>query len=168
MGRVDGKVALVSGGANGMGASHARALVAAGASVVIGDVVAADDLVAELGDKARADHLDVTEPADWDAAVASAVDNFGGLDVLDSNAGIVNYGPTGTYTHEAWARIMAINLTGVFNGITAATEALKVSGKHGSIINVSSAAGLVAFENVPGYVASKWGVRGLTKAVALH
>lgn len=160
MGQVDGKVALVSGGANGMGASHARALVAAGASVVVGDVVAADDLVAELGDRARSVRFDVTEPAGWDAAVATAVDTFGGLDVLVDNAGIVNFGPTGTYTHDAWARTMAINLTGVFNGIIAATEALKRSGERGSIINVSSTAGLIAFVNVPGHMVSRWGCAG--------
>ena len=98
MGRVDGKVALISGGARGMGAAHARALVGEGAKVVIGDIL--DDegkaLADELGDAARYVHLDVTQPDEWDAAVSTAVNDFGKLNVLVNNAGIVALGSAGT------------------------------------------------------------------------
>lgn len=166
MGRVDGKVALVTGGARGMGAAHARMLVAEGARVVVGDVLDGSDVAKELGDAGRFVHLDVTDPSSWDAAVSTAVDTFGSLDVLVNNAGIVNIGPVDEFTHEQWNAIIGVNLTGVFNGIKAAAPALKVSG-HSSIINISSTAGMLAYQTMPGYVASKWGVRGLTKNVAL-
>lgn len=166
--RLDGKVALISGGARGMGASHARAMVAQGAKVVLGDVRDAEGeaVAAELGEAATYVHLDVTDRRDWAAAVATAVDRYGRLNVLVNNAGIANFGTIGRYTHEQWDRIIAVNLTGVFNGIDASVEALK-AGAPSSIINVSSTAGLQGFAGVPGYNASKFGVRGLTKAVAL-
>ncbi len=167
MGRVDGKVALISGGARGLGASHARALVAEGARVVVGDVLDGDDIAAELGERCRAVHLDVTNRDDWDAAVAVAEESFGGLDVLVNNAGIVNWGPIDEFTHEQWDAIISVNLTGTFNGVKAATAALKRSGCRASIINVSSTAGLQGYASIPGYVASKWAVRGFSKAVAL-
>ena len=151
-----------------MGASHARLLVAEGAKVVIGDLLDAEGeaLAADLGDAARYVHLDVTSYADWENAVAAAVDAFGGLDVLVNNAGIANFAPIEDYTIEAWDKIIAINLTGVFYGIKAAIEPLKKSGK-GSIVNISSTAGLQGFEALPGYNAAKFGVRGLSKNAAL-
>jgi len=167
--RLAGKVALISGGARGMGAAHARAMVAEGAKVVLGDVL--DDegaaVAAELGDGAAAYvHLDVTDRQQWADAVAATVERFGRLDVLINNAGIVNWGPIGEYTPEQWDTIIAINLTGVFNGINAAVEALKSSAPS-SIINISSTAGLQGYAPIPGYNAAKFGVRGLTKSVAL-
>ncbi len=168
MARVSGKVALISGGARGMGAEHARLLVKEGAKVVIGDIL--DDegkaLAAEIGDSARYIHLDVTKMEDWDAAVALAVQEFGGLSVLVNNAGIANFAPIADYTLEQWNAIISINLTGVFLGIKASTAAL-IESKAGSIINISSTAGLQGYEALPGYTAAKFGVRGLTKAVAL-
>ncbi|MEV7692746.1 SDR family oxidoreductase [Microbacterium sp. NPDC089189] len=168
MGRVQGKVALISGGARGMGASHARLLVQEGAQVVIGDLLDAEGeaLAAELGDAARYVHLDVTDYAGWEAAVALAESAFGRLDILVNNAGIANFAPIEDYALEQWDKIIAINLTGVFYGIKAAIEPLKRSGA-GSIINVSSTAGLQGFEALPGYNAAKFGVRGLTKNAAL-
>ncbi|WP_127794489.1 SDR family oxidoreductase [Agromyces sp. LHK192] len=168
MARVNGKVALISGGARGMGASHARLLVEEGAKVVIGDLLDADGeaLAAELGENARYVHLDVTDYAQWEQAVKVAVDEFGGLDVVVNNAGIANFGSIEEYTLEAWDKIILINLTGVFYGIKAAIPALKASGK-GSIINISSTAGLQGYEALPGYNAAKFGVRGLTKNAAL-
>ncbi|WP_350348924.1 glucose 1-dehydrogenase [Agromyces sp. G08B096] len=168
MARVQDKVALISGGARGMGASHARLLVQEGAKVVIGDLLDAEGeaLAAELGENARYVHLDVTDFAQWQAAVQVAVDEFGGLDILVNNAGIANFGSIEEYTLEAWDKIILINLTGVFYGIKAAIEPLKASGK-GSIINVSSTAGLQGYEALPGYNAAKFGVRGLTKNAAL-
>jgi 3alpha(or 20beta)-hydroxysteroid dehydrogenase len=169
MARVSGKVALISGGARGMGASHARLLVEEGAKVVIGDILDEEGtaLAAELGeDSARYVHLDVTDYAEWEAAVAVATEAFGRLDVVVNNAGIANFGPIEEYTIEAWQKIIDINLTGVFYGIKAAIPALKESGK-GSIINISSTAGLQGYEALPGYNAAKFGVRGLTKNAAL-
>ena len=168
MARVAGKVALISGGARGMGASHARLLVDEGAKVVIGDLLDAEGeaLAAELGDAVRYVHLDVTRYDDWQNAVEVAVKEFGRLDVLVNNAGIANFGPIEEYTLDQWDTIIAINLTGVFYGIKAAIEPLKKSGK-GSIINISSTAGIQGYEALPGYNAAKFGVRGLTKNAAL-
>ena len=151
-----------------MGAAHAKRLVDEGARVVIGDLLdeAGEATAAELGDNARYVHLDVTKPEDWDAAVATAVAEFGGLDILVNNAGIVNFAPIEEYTLEQWNLIIAINLTGTFNGIKAAIPALKASGK-GSIINISSTAGLKGVAGIPGYTAAKFAVRGLTKEVAI-
>ena len=142
MGRLDGKVALVSGGARGIGAAIAQRFLDEGANVVAGDVLDEDgrQLAARLGDGVRYVHLDVTQPADWDAAVSEAVTAFGSLSVLVNNAGIVNFGRIDEYPHEDWARIIDVNLTGVFNGITAAAPAVARAGAT-SITNVSSIAG---------------------------
>ena len=169
MGRVDGKVALISGGARGIGAADARMLVAEGAKVVIGDK--RDDegkaLEAELGDAARYVHLDVTKQEDWQAAVATTVDEFGKLDVLVNNAGIANGSTIQQFDLDQWQRILDINLTGTFLGIQAATDAMIAAG-GGSIINVSSIEGIRGTPWAHGYVASKWAVRGLTKSVAME
>jgi 3alpha(or 20beta)-hydroxysteroid dehydrogenase len=151
-----------------MGASHARLLVDEGAKVVIGDLLDAEGeaLAAELGDAVRYVHLDVTRYEDWQNAVEVALKEFGRLDVLVNNAGIANFGPIEEYTLDQWDTIIAINLTGVFYGIKAAIEPLKKSGK-GSIINISSTAGIQGYEALPGYNAAKFGVRGLTKNAAL-
>ena len=151
-----------------MGASHARVMVAEGAKVVIGDLLDKEGgaLAKELGEGVTYVHLDVTKPADWDAAVATAVKTYGKLDVLVNNAGIANFAPIDEYSHSDWDKIIAINLTGVFNGIKAAVPALKKS-RGGSIINISSTAGIRGYPALPGYTAAKFGVRGLSKAVAL-
>lgn len=168
MNRLKGKVALISGGARGMGATHAKLMVAEGAKVVIGDLLDGEGqaLAKELGPSVTYVHLDVTKPADWDAAVTAAVKAYGRLDVLVNNAGIANFGPIDEYSHADWDKVIAINLTGVFNGIKAAVPALKRA-KGGSIINISSTAGIRGYPALPGYTAAKFGVRGLSKAVAL-
>ncbi|MCV7074530.1 SDR family oxidoreductase [Mycobacterium szulgai] len=167
--RLTGKVALVSGGARGMGASHVRALVAEGAKVVSGDIL--DDegkaVVAELGDAAHYVHLDVTDPEQWDAAVEAAVSRFGGLHVLVNNAGIINLGTIEDYALSEWQRILDINLTGVFLGIRAAVKPMKAAGR-GSIINISSIEGMAGTIACHGYTATKFAVRGLTKSTALE
>jgi len=169
MGRVDGKVALISGGARGMGAEHARALVAEGAKVVIGDIL--DDegktLADEIGDAARYVHLDVTETDEWDAAVATAVNEFGKLNVLVNNAGIVALGQIGKFDMTKWHKVIDVNLTGTFLGMQASVAAMKAAG-GGSIINVSSIEGIRGAVMVHPYVASKWAVRGLSKSAALE
>ncbi|MBC7443754.1 MAG: glucose 1-dehydrogenase [Ramlibacter sp.] len=168
MGRVQDKVVLISGGARGMGASHARRLLAEGAQVVIGDLL--DDegaaLAAELGDNARYVHLNVTEEEDWTKAVTFTVETFGGLDVLVNNAGIASAAPIENFPIDVWNRTLAINLTGTFLGMRAAIPALSRRG-GGSIVNVSSVEGLLGSAGLHAYVASKFGVRGITKSAAL-
>src|SRR6478736_4255302 len=116
MGRVDGKVALISGGARGMGAEHARALVAEGGKVVIGDILdePGQALADEIGDAARYVHLDVTQADQWDAAVALAGEEFGGLTGLVNNAGIVALGKIGKFDMAQWQKVIDVNLTGTF------------------------------------------------------
>jgi 3alpha(or 20beta)-hydroxysteroid dehydrogenase len=169
MGRVDGKVALISGGAQGMGAAHARMLVAEGAKVVIGDIL--DDkgkaLADEIGDAARYVHLDVTQFDQWQSAVSTATQEFGTLNVLVNNAGIVALGPLKTLDVAKWQNVLDVNLTGTMLGIKASIDAMTAAG-GGSIINVSSIEGLRGAAWVHSYVASKWAVRGLTKSAALE
>jgi 3alpha(or 20beta)-hydroxysteroid dehydrogenase len=169
MGRVDGKVVLISGGAQGMGASHAQMLVAEGAKVVIGDIL--DDkgnaLADELGEAARYVPLDVTEADQWDAAVAVANNEFGGLTGLVNNAGIVALGKIGKFDMAKWQKVIDVNLTGTFLGMQAVVASMKAAGS-GSIINVSSIEGLRGAPMVHPYVASKWAVRGLSKSAAIE
>ncbi len=168
-GRLAGKVALVSGGARGMGASHVRAMVAEGARVVFGDIL--DDqgqaLAADLGDAVRYVHLDVTQPDQWTSAVDTALTEFGGAHILVNNAGILNIGTVEDYALSEWHRILDINLTGVFLGIRAVVAPMKQAGQ-GSIINISSIEGLAGTIASHGYTASKFAVRGLTKSTALE
>ncbi|PWV70181.1 glucose 1-dehydrogenase [Nocardia neocaledoniensis] len=167
MGRLAGKVAVISGGARGMGAAHARRFVAEGASVVLGDVL--DDegaaVAAELGDAAIYRTLDVRDPAQWAAAVAAAVETFGGLHVLVNNAGIANGNLLVDFALEEWQRIIDINLTGTFLGMQAAVPAMK---DGGSIVNISSVEGMRGSPGLHGYTATKFAVRGLTKSAALE
>ena len=169
MGRVDGKVALISGAARGMGASHARLLVAEGACVVLGDVL--DDegraVADELGDAARYVHLDVTQPNDWSAAVALALREFGTLNVLVNNAGIVYRRTLRNLERERWQRVLDVNLTGTMLGMQAVIEPMAAAG-GGSIINMSSIQAMRGTPGNHGYVASKWAIRGLTKSAALE
>lgn len=168
-GRVAGKVVLVSGGARNIGGASARMLVAEGAQVVIGDVLDEEGaaLARELGDAARYVHLDVTSEEDWAAAVELTVAEFGRLDVLFNNAGIFNGGQLQRYGTDQWQQMLDVNLTGAFLGIRAAADAMIAAG-GGSIINTSSIEGLRGTPWAHGYVASKWGLRGLTKSVAME
>jgi len=169
MGRLDGKIAIVSGGARGMGASHCRTMVAEGAQVVIGDVLEEDgaSLAKELGDAASFVPLDVTDEASWSAALAHTVDRFGPPSVLVNNAGIVRVGLIPDMPKEDFEAVLAVNLVGVWLGMRAVGPAMMNAG-GGSIINVSSTAGLTGYPGISGYVASKWGVRGITKSAALE
>lgn len=171
MGRVDDKVVLITGGANarGMGAAGARMLIAEGAKVVIGDIL--DDqgatLAEELGDAARYVHLDVTSAEDWAAAVGTAVETFGKLNVLINNAGTVQVAPLKTADITKWQKVLDVNLTGAMRGIQAVIDPMIAAG-GGSIINVSSIEGMRGAVWAHSYVASKWGLRGLTKSAALE
>jgi 3alpha(or 20beta)-hydroxysteroid dehydrogenase len=163
------KVALISGGASGIGAASARGIVAAGGKVLIGDIdeTMGRALVKELGACADFIRLDVTQPDSWKNAVEHAVSHFGRLNVLVNNAGIVMRGKLGEFSLEQWQRLIGINLTGVFLGMSAAVGALKL-GAPSSIINVSSVAGLRGSAGMHAYSASKFGIRGITKTAAVE
>jgi 3alpha(or 20beta)-hydroxysteroid dehydrogenase len=169
MGRVDGKVVLISGGARNIGGASARMLVDEGAKVVVGDVL--DDegeaLAAELGEAARYVHLDVTSESDWNAAVSYTTSEFGKLNVLFNNAGIFNGSPIQRFKLEQWQQMIDICLTGPFLGMKAAADAIIAAG-GGSIINTSSIDGLRGTPWAHAYIAAKFGLRGLTKSVAME
>jgi 3alpha(or 20beta)-hydroxysteroid dehydrogenase len=169
VGRVAGKVALITGGARNIGAASARLLVAEGAKVMISDVL--DDegraLAEELGDAARYAHLDVTSEDDWANAVSLTQAEFGKLDVLFNNVGIFNGAKLQRFKLEQWQQMIDINLTGAFLGMRAVADAMIAAG-GGSIINTSSIEGLRGTAWAHGYVATKWGLTGLTKSVAVE
>jgi NAD(P)-dependent dehydrogenase (short-subunit alcohol dehydrogenase family) len=171
--RLAGKVALISGGARGMGAVEAHLFAREGAKVVLGDILEAEgkavqDEIQAAGGTATFVTLDVTREADWQGAVATAEHLYGRLDVLVNNAGIGGGNRIEDTTLEQWERIMAVNATGVFLGTRAAIPALRRSG-GGSIVNISSQLGLVGTDNSsPQYQASKGAVRLLTKATAIQ
>ena len=169
MERLNGRVAFISGGARGIGAAIARAFVAEGAAVMIGDRRAeqAAALADELGDRASSVALDVTAERDWDDALAATIDRFGGLHILVNNAGIAEGGPLAATTLDSWQRVIDVNQTGVFLGLRAAIEPMTASG-GGSIINMSSMDGLTTTPRIISYIASKWAVRGMTKAAAME
>jgi len=171
-GRLDGKVALISGAARGMGECEARLFAREGAKVVLGDVleeqgrkVAAE--INQQGGAAMFVRLDVTTEGDWQQAAATAEQTYGKLDVLVNNAGIVRMSPLDETTLEAWNEVINVNQTGVFLGMKHAVPAMRRAG-GGSIINISSVAGLVGLPNIPAYQASKGAVRLLTKNAAVQ
>lgn len=169
MNTLTGKTILITGGARGIGAQVARTAQSAGGNVVIGDVL--DDegkaLAAELGDRARYIHLDVTSEEEWQAAAAYAVAEFGAIDGLVNNAGISTGMPFETESVERFRKVIDINLVGVFAGMKTVIPAMKEAG-GGSIVNISSAAGLMGLALTSSYGASKWAVRGLTKIAAVE
>jgi len=171
--RLAGKVALISGGARGMGAAEARMFAREGAQVVIGDVLEAEGrgVEAEItakGGKAVFVRLDVTSEPDWQRAVGAAQSHFGRLNVLVNNAGIGGGARIEDTTVEEWDLMMAINAKGVFLGTKAVIPAMRRAG-GGSITNISSQLGLVGTDNSsPQYQASKGAVRLLTKATAIQ
>jgi NAD(P)-dependent dehydrogenase (short-subunit alcohol dehydrogenase family) len=171
--RLAGKVALISGGARGMGAAEARLFAREGARVVIGDVLESEGRAVETeivakGGAALFVGLDVTREADWERAVSSTVDRFGLLNVLVNNAGIGAASRLEDTTVEAWDRVMEVNAKGVFLGTKAVIPAMRRAG-GGSIVNISSQLGIVGMDNSsPQYQASKGAVRLLTKSTALQ
>ena len=173
MARLEGKVALISGGARGQGAVEARMFAEEGASVVIGDILdeqgrQTEAELQELGYNVTYVHLDVTSESDWEAAVQTAVSTYGKLDVLLNNAGILIRKNIEETTEADWDRIFAVNAKGVFLGTKAAIPAMRDAG-GGSIINISSTAGLVGSPNgSASYTATKGAVRLFTKSTAIQ
>ena len=173
MPRLEGKVAIISGGARGQGAVEARMFAEEGASVVIGDIL--DDQgrqteaeLQELGYNVTYVHLDVTDESDWQSAVQTAISAYGKLDILLNNAGILIRKNIEETTVEDWDRIFAVNSKGVFLGTKAAIPAMRENG-GGSIINISSTAGLVGSPNgSASYSATKGSVRLFTKSTAIQ
>ena len=171
--RLAGKVALISGGARGMGAAEAVLFAREGARVVLGDVLDVEGkrveaAITSKGGEALYVHLDVTREAEWERAVATAVSRFGRLDVLVNNAGIGGGSRLEDTSAEAWERGMAVNATGVFLGTKAVIPAMRQA-RGGSIVNISSQLGLVGMErSSPWYQASKGAVRTLTKLTAVQ
>ena len=171
-GRLSGKVALISGAARGMGESEARLFAREGAQVVLGDILADQgrataENIAQQGGTATFVPLDVTHEQDWQRAVETAEQTYGRLDILVNNAGIVRMAPLDETSLEAWNEIIGVNQTGVFLGIKHAVPAMRRAG-GGSIVNISSIAGLIGLPNIPAYQASKGAVRLLTKNAAVQ
>jgi 3alpha(or 20beta)-hydroxysteroid dehydrogenase len=167
--RLDGRVALISGAARGQGEAEARLLVERGARVVVADVLVAEGqaVADDLGPAARFVSLDVGEPAQWDDAVALALEAFGRLDVLVNNAGIVRAGAIVAVTVEDYMDAVRVNQLGCFLGMRAVVPAMRAQG-GGSIVNVSSIAGLQGVAGAVPYVATKWAIRGMTKTAAIE
>jgi cyclopentanol dehydrogenase len=170
--RLEGKVALISGGARGQGAVEAKLFAQEGAKVVIGDILDAEGQqveaeINETGGECVYVHLDVTSEEDWGTAIGEAVSRFGKLDVLVNNAGIFPPASIEDTTEELWDQIMDINGKGVFLGTKLAIPEMRKAG-GGSIINISSVAGLRASAGAAAYGASKGAVRLLTKSTAIQ
>lgn len=174
MGRVEGKIAIVTGGASGMGAATARMLARHGAAVVVADrnIAMAAEVAAEItasGGAAMAQALDVSDETSWTACIDACLARFGALDVLVNAAGIgAPFGSVEDLSLEDWRQMMAVNSDGVFLGTKLAIAAIKTTRDKGSIINFSSTMGLVASPSTAAYVASKGAVRMFTKSAALH
>jgi 3alpha(or 20beta)-hydroxysteroid dehydrogenase len=166
---LDGKVALITGAARGQGAAEARLFAARGARVVLTDVLEDQGRVVagEIGDAARFVRHDVSSPDGWAEAVGVATGAFGGLDVLVNNAAVFAVTPIEQESLEGFERLLHVNLSGTFLGIKAALGPMRERG-GGSIVNVSSLAGMTGYHGMAAYGSSKWAVRGLTKVAAVE
>lgn len=169
MGRLEGVIALVTGGARGMGAGEVRRMVEEGAKVMIGDVLDEEGqaLADEIGDAVAFVHLDVSSSASWTDAVEATREAFGPISVLVNNAGILTQAPVDTIEEEVLRRIYEVNLVGPFLGMQAVIPDMREAGK-GSIVNIASASALIPMPMISAYSSSKWGLRGLSKCAAME
>ncbi|ABS54925.1 short-chain dehydrogenase/reductase SDR [Methanoregula boonei 6A8] len=168
MGRLDGKVAFISGGANSLGAANASLFAAEGARVIIADVLETEgkNLAKSLGPRGTFVFLDVTDPSGWIRAAEIAENAYGPVNILVNNAGRVNHVPFDECTNQQFGEIIEANLYGTFYGIKTIIPSMQKAGS-GTIINISSVSGLRGYPMMPGCVTAHWGVRGLTKSAAL-
>jgi 3alpha(or 20beta)-hydroxysteroid dehydrogenase len=169
-GRFEGRTALVSGGAAGIGAAHVRGFAAEGGRVVFGDVdeEGGTALAAEVGGEVRFVTHDVADEAGWQRIVAAAEEEFGPVSVLVNNAAVLPpFLPIDEVDAEDWRRVLEVNLTGSFFGIKYVVPSMRRAG-GGSIVNTSSALGVMGTPNLSAYVSSKYGIRGLTQTAALE
>jgi 3(or 17)beta-hydroxysteroid dehydrogenase len=169
MGRMDGKVCIVTGGALGLGKADATALAREGAIVVITDVNTMEGAatVAELGERAEFVQHDVREEEQWTSIIAGVLQRHGRLDVLVNNAGVIRFEDIETATIESWRFVQGVNVEGTFLGCKHAIPAMRASG-GGSIVNVSSTAAIQGYAGASAYVASKGAVAALTRSIAMH
>ena len=169
MGRLDNKVALITGAAGGQGAAAARRFVEEGAKVLIADIAdeAGKALAGELGDNAAYQHLDVSAEDDWGAAVAAAEQAFGPVGILVNNAGILSFGAIEDTSLADYEKIIRVNQFGTFLGMRSVIPGMKAAGA-GSIVNVSSVEGIAGMPYLVAYSASKFAIRGMTKVAAME
>jgi 3alpha(or 20beta)-hydroxysteroid dehydrogenase len=169
MGRLDGKVAIITGAARGQGEAEARLFAEEGAKVLLTDVLDAEGeaVAASIGAAAAYRHLDVTSMAEWQATVDDCIARFGAPSILVNNAGVLPLGTVVDTDPEVFRRTLDINLVGPFIGMKIVAPAMAAGG-GGSIINISSVAALVSRPGFAAYGTSKWGLRGLTKIAALE
>lgn len=174
MGRVAGKIAIVTGAASGMGEASAKLLAREGAAVVVSDLQvekgqAVADAIAAAGGRSLFVSHDVTSEDGWKSVVAQTIAAFGGLHILVNNAGVgAPFGSVEDLSLDDWRKVMAVNMEGVFLGTKYGIEAIRKTGDGGSIVNFSSTMGLVGSPSTAAYVASKGGVKLFTKSAALH
>jgi len=169
MGRLDGKVAIVTGAARGIGEATARLFATEGANVVLADKRddVGEQVAASIGDRARYVSLDVTDERAWTDAVAGTIEWFGGVDVLVNNAGIMRIAPLLECDLETFRKVLDTNLVSAFLGMRAVAPSMQQRG-GGSVVNFSSPQGLEGRYGMPAYTASKFGVRGLTRTAAIE
>lgn len=169
MGRVDGKVAVVTGAARGLGAAQARALAAEGASVLVTDLLEepGEELVGQIGAAARFLRHDVTDSAGWKDVIGAAEDAFGPVSVLVNNAGVFHTAAIEDLAEADFRRVVEVNQVGTFLGMRSVLPSMRRAG-GGSIVNISSIAGMVGFPGFLGYSSTKWAVRGMSKAAAVE
>ena len=165
MGKLDGRVAIITGGARGMGASHAARFISEGATVVITDVLADEGRRTAERIGARFVAHDVTDEAQWQSVVDETLATFGRLDVLVNNAGVLHWARMSETALDDWNRVVAINQTGVYLGMKAAAGPMRAAGS-GSIVNIASVGGMRGGSPCFAYAATKWAVRGMTRGAA--
>lgn len=168
MKRLVDKVAIITGGANGMGAADAKKFIEEGAKVMITDVDEnrGQELAKILGENATFMKHDVSKAADWEKVVTQTEELFGNIDILVNNAGVAGlWQPMAEMTEEEYKRVISIDQVGTFLGMKAVINSMKVAGS-GSIINVSSNAGMIGIPNIIAYTSAKWAIRGMTKVAA--